>query len=118
MKTKKQLRIELENARDEIAFLKSVIAKLRAERTDLAKKLSDPIKKADRDLYLALTNNLTKSLNQKNAVNMKPDEKDAVYYLLGRRVEIRQADDSKSLAAQAQSFCSPYQNLQASWKLL
>ena len=118
MKTKKQLRIELEKAHNEIARLKSCIENLKADRSDLADQLSDPIKKADRDLYLALTNNLTKSLNQKNAVNMKPDEKDAVYYLLGRRVEIRQADDSKSLAANAQSFCSSCQNLQASRKLL
>lgn len=118
MKTKKQLRIELEKARNEIEHLKTDVARLEADRTTLFNELSDPIKKADRELYLALTNNLTKSLNQKNAVNMKPDEKDAVYYLLGRRVEIRQADDSKSLAAQAQSFCSLYQNLQASWKLI
>lgn len=118
MKTKKQLRIELEKARNEIKGLRADVERLTKDRTDLANELIDPIKKADRDLYLALTNNLTKSLNQKNAVNMNPDEKDAVYYLLGRRVEIRQADDSKSLAAQAQSFCSPYQNLHASWKLL
>lgn len=117
MKTKKQLRIELEKARNEIKGLRADVERLTKDRTDLANELSDPIKKADRDLYLALTNNLTKSLNQKNAVNMKPDERDAVYYLLGRRVEIRQADDSKSLAAQAQSFCSPCQNLAASWML-
>lgn len=88
MKTKKQLRIELEKARNEIAHLKTDVARLEADRTDIANKLSDPIKKADRDLYLALTTNLTKSLNQKNAVNMKPDEKDAVYYLLDRYLQM------------------------------
>ena len=87
--TKKQLRAEFEKARNEIAYLESCIERLKADRSDLANQLSDPIKKADRDLYLALSNNITKSLNQKNAVNMKPDEKDAVYYLLERLVQIK-----------------------------
>lgn len=113
MKTKKQLRIELEKARNEIKGLRADVERLTKDRTNLANELSDPIKKADRELYLALTNNLTKSLNQKNAVNMKPDEKDAVYYLLGRRVEIRQADDSQCLASPF--LYSPIQSMQASW---
>lgn len=87
--TKKKLRVELEKARNEIAHLQSDVARLEADRSDLANQLSDPIKKADRALYLALSNNITKSLNQKNAVNMKPDEKDAVYYLLERLVQIK-----------------------------
>ena len=116
--TKKQLRAELEMAHKEIRVLQEDVARLERMKTYLINKLSDPIEKAERDLYLALCNNITKSLNQKIAVDMKPDEKDAVYYLLGRRVEIRQADDTKSLAAQAQSICSPCQNLQASWKLI
>lgn len=116
MKAKKQLRIELEKARNEIKGLRADVERLTKDRTNLANELSDPIKKADRELYLALTNNLTKSLNQKNAVNMKPDEKDAVYYLLGRRVEIRQADDSQCLASPF--LYSPCQTPQAGWKLI
>lgn len=92
--TKKQLRAELEKAYNEIAHLQTDVARLEADRSDLADQLSDPIKKADRDLYLALSNNITKSLNQKNAVNMKPDEKDAVYYLLERLVQIKKEGET------------------------
>lgn len=105
MKTKKQLRIELEKARNEIAHLKTDVARLEADRTNLANELSDPIKKADRDLYLALTNNLTKSLNQKNAVNMKPDEKDAVYYLMERLLQMLE------IGEKSRSTYNPFWNI-------
>lgn len=112
MKTKKQLRIELEKAHNEIAHLKTDLAMAVADRADLANELSDPVKKADRELYLALTNNLTKSLNQKNAINMKPDEKDAVYYLMERLLQILEIGE-KSL-----SFYNPlWNNLSAYPKL-
>lgn len=95
MKTKKQLRVELEKAHNEIKVLRADVERLTKDRTDLANELSDPIKKADRELYLALTTNLTKSLNQKNAINMKPDEKDAVYYLLERLLQIHETSEKQ-----------------------
>lgn len=81
---KKQLKIELEKAQNVIKHLENEIDELKMQRKGLVDDINEPIKKAEREVYLALADNLKKSLAQKNVVNMKPDEKDAMYYLLER----------------------------------
>lgn len=63
---------------------------LESQRRALVKELE---KKEDHDKVVgtvldALTQNLEKSLKAKNIVNMKPEEKDAVYFMLERFIHL------------------------------
>ena len=63
---------------------------LENQRRALVKELE---KKEDHDKAVgtvldALTQNLEKSLKAKNIVNMKPEEKDAVYFMLERFIHL------------------------------
>ena len=70
---------------------------LASERRALAKELEDAttqvqletldtdsekVTQATYDVFEALSENLVKSLKAKNIINMKPEEKDALYYTL------------------------------------
>lgn len=91
--TKKQLRAELEKAQKEIRVLQEDVERLERMKTYLTNKLSDPIEKAERDIFIALSNNLTKSLNQKDIVNMNPKEKGALNCMLEGYLELVSTKD-------------------------
>lgn len=73
--------------------LKSEIETLKKQRTALVNEMSEPIKKTENDVWLALAENIKKSLNQKNIVNMNPDEKDALYYMIERFSQIKPKEE-------------------------
>lgn len=75
---------------DENDKLTKRVETLESQRRALVKELE---KKEDHDKAVstvldALTQNLEKSLKAKNIVNMKPEEKDAVYYMLERFIHL------------------------------
>ena len=75
---------------DENDKLTKRVETLESQRRALVKELE---KKEDRDkavttVFDALTQNLEKSLKAKNIVNMKPEEKDAVYFMLERFIHL------------------------------
>lgn len=75
---------------DENDKLTKKVEVLENQRRALVKELE---KKEDRDKAVstvldALTQNLEKSLKAKNIVNMKPEEKDAVYFMLERFIHL------------------------------
>lgn len=74
---------------NENVSLKSDIEVLKKQRTSLVNEMNEPIKEAKKGVYLALAENIKKSLNQKNIVNMNPDEKDALYYMIERFRQIK-----------------------------
>lgn len=78
---------------DENVKLKKDLKVLEGQRRALVKELDEKEKQLAEKIKLdneignvvtALSVNLTKSLMTKNIINMKPDEKDAVYYMLER----------------------------------
>ena len=75
---------------DENDKLTKRVETLESQRRALVKELE---KKEDYDKTVdtvldALTQNLEKSLKAKNIVNMKPEEKDAVYFMLERFIHL------------------------------
>ena len=75
---------------DENDKLTKRVETLESQRRALVKELE---KKEDHDKTVstvldALTQNLEKSLKAKNIVNMKPEEKDAVYFMLERFIHL------------------------------
>lgn len=75
---------------DENDMLTKRVETLESQRRALVKELE---KKEDHDKAVstvldALTQNLEKSLKAKNIVNMKPEEKDAVYFMLERFIHL------------------------------
>ena len=98
--TKKQLKIELEKAHNEIESLKSTVDCLEKQRTQLVeekKKAMDKVEsmcnieyidKATDEVFLKLSENLVKSLKAKNLVNMTAEERDSVYYMFERFMQL------------------------------
>lgn len=77
-------------ALDENDKLKKDVEALSGQRKALVKELE---KREDFDskvdaVVSALSENITKSLKAKNIVNMKPDEKDALYFMLERFADL------------------------------
>lgn len=75
---------------DENDKLTKRVETLESQHRALVKELE---KKEDHDKAVdtvldALTQNLEKSLKAKNIVNMKPEEKDAVYFMLERFIHL------------------------------
>ena len=77
-------------ALDENDKLKKDVEVLSGQRKALVKELEkhESFEKEIDAVVSALSDNLTKSLKAKNIVNMKPDEKDALYYMLERFADL------------------------------
>lgn len=106
--TKKQLRAELEKAHNEIESLKSDVENLEKQRTQLVEEKEDilnSVKKkamiqvesmcsiehvdnATDEVFLKLSENLVKSLKAKDLVNMTAEERDSVYYMFERFIQL------------------------------
>lgn len=106
--TKKQLRAELEKARNEIESLKSDVKHLEKQRTQLVEEKEDIIKNVKKkamekiesmcsieyidnatdEVFLKVSENLVKSLKAKNFVNMTAEERDSVYYMFERFMQL------------------------------
>lgn len=123
--TKKQLRAELEKAQKEIESLKADVENLEKQRTKLveekqgilkaslernrkAKKKADElidgmtsisaIDTATENVFLKLSENLEKSLKTKNIVNMTVEERDSVYYMFERFLQL--GEEKKALLSE------------------
>lgn len=108
MKTKKQLSVELEKAQNEIESLKSNVEYLEKQRTQLVEEKEDIIKNVKKkamekiesmcsieyidnstdEVFLKLSENLIKSLKAKNLVNMTAEERDSIYYMFERFMQL------------------------------
>lgn len=106
--TKKQLRAELEKAYNEIESLKADVENLKKQRTQLVEEKEDIIKnvkkkamekiesmrsiehidKSTDEVFLKLSENLAKSLKAKNLINMTAEERDSVYYMFERFMQL------------------------------
>lgn len=106
--TKKQLRAELEKAHNEIESLKEDVEYLEKQRTKLVEEKEYIIKNvkkkamekvesmcsiehidnATNEVFLRLSENLVKSLKAKNLVNMTAEERDSVYYMFERFMQL------------------------------
>lgn len=106
--TKKQLKIELEKAQNEIESLKSDVENLEKQRTQLVEEKEDIIKNVKKkamdkvesmcnieyidnatdEVFLKLSENLIKSLKAKNFVNMNAEERDSIYYMFERFMQL------------------------------
>ena len=77
-------------ALDENAKLKKQVETLESQRRALVKELdkAEDLRKTVGSVVSALSENITKSLKAKNVVNMKPDEKDSMYYMLERFADL------------------------------
>lgn len=77
-------------ALDENAKLTKRVEMLENQRLALINELDKKEKheKSVNTVLDTLVQNLEKSLKAKNIVNMKPDEKDAVYYMLERFIQL------------------------------
>lgn len=123
--TKKQLRAELEKAHNEIESLKSNVEYLEKQRTQLveekqeilkaslernrkAKKEADELivkltdisnlDRATENVFLKLSENLEKSLKTKNIVNMTVEERDSIYYMFERFIQL--GEEKKALLSE------------------
>lgn len=106
--TKNQLKIELEKAHNEIESLKSDVENLEKQRTQLVeekeeifknvkKKAMDKVESmcsieyidvATDEVFLKLSENLIKSLKAKNFINMTAEERDSIYYMFERFMQL------------------------------
>lgn len=106
--TKKQLKIELEKARNEIESLKSDVENLEKQRTQLVeekegiiknvkKKAMDKVESmcsieyidnATDEVFLKVSENLVNSLKAKNFINMTAEERDSIYYMFERFLQL------------------------------
>lgn len=106
--TKKQLRAELEKAQNEIESLKSDVEYLEKQRTLLVEEKEDIIKNVKKkamekiesmcsiehidvatdEVFLKLSENLIKSLKAKNFINMTAEERDSVYCMFERFMQL------------------------------
>ena len=106
--TKKQLKIELEKAWNEISKLQSDVENLEKQRTQLVEEKEDilnsvkkkamekiesmcsieHIDKSTDEVFLKLSENLIKSLKAKNFINMTAEERDSVYYMFERFMQL------------------------------
>lgn len=106
--TKKQLRSELEKAHNEIESLKSDVEYLEKQRTQLVEEKEDIFKNikkkamekvesmcnieyidiATDEVFLNLSESLIKSLKAKNFINMTAEERDSVYYMFERFMQL------------------------------
>lgn len=75
---------------DENAALKKDNEALKSQRRGLVQELDEKAKhdKETKAVISALSENLVKSLKDKHITNMKPDEKDAIYYMLERYIQL------------------------------
>ena len=69
---------------DEKEKLEKQVKVLEGQRRALVKELDEKNKREKEigSVFSALSENLTKSINSKKIVNLKPEEKDAMYYML------------------------------------
>lgn len=145
--TKKQLRAELEKAYNEIESLKADVENLKKQRTQLVEEKEDIIKnvkkkamekiesmcsiehidKSTDEVFLKLSENLAKSLKAKNLINMTAEERDSVYYMFERFMQLgeekkavlkKRSEEAeaeiKRLTSEKETICerylSPYYN--------
>lgn len=113
--TKKQLRAELEKAHNEIESLKSDVEYFEKQRTQLVEERADIINNVKKkamekiesmcsikyidnstdEVFLKLSENLIKSLKAKNFINMTAEERDSVYYMFERFMQL--GEDRKAV---------------------
>ena len=82
--TKKELQAAYERACNDIEGLTAELECIKRQKNALVHEVTDMEKfdKAADGVFLALAENLTKSLKSKQIVNMKQEERDNLYYLL------------------------------------
>jgi hypothetical protein len=98
MNTKKQLRAELEKAQNQIKALNGEIKTLKDQRTALVNdKMAGPDSLTARlyIVYKKLAENITKSLDKKNIINMNETERDDLYFMLERFMQMSERVPAK-----------------------
>lgn len=96
--TKKELYNTIEKMKEDNLSLMEDNKKLLDQREALVEenlRLTDH-KDLKEEIITALGENILKSLKAKNIINMKPDEKDALYYMLERFMQLSAKADVQS----------------------
>lgn len=96
--TKKELYNTIEKMKEDNLSLMEDNKKLLDQREALVEenlKLTDH-EDLKEEIITALGKNILKSLKAKNIINMKPEEKDALYYMLERFMQLTAKADDQS----------------------
>lgn len=96
--TKKELYNTIKEFEDRNCHLMKVNKELHDQREALVKenlRLTDH-EDLKEEIITAFGENILKSLKAKNIINMKPDEKDALYYMLERFMQLTAKPEDQS----------------------
>ena len=105
MNTKKQLRAELEKAQNQIKALNGEIKTLKDQRTALVNDKTAPagdLNDMAVNVYKKLADNITKSLDKKNIINMDENERDDLYFMLERFMQMSERVPAKARQSAAE----------------
>lgn len=106
MNTKKQLRAELEKAQNQIKALNGEIKTLKDQRTALVNdKMTgclDDLNDMAVNVYKELAVNIFKSLDKKNIINMNETERDDLYFMLERFMQMSERVPAKARQSAAE----------------